>query len=50
MPNEIPTQTECLRCHGSGSRAGETCDLCHGTGAIPVTQYPPGTNPYQENE
>lgn len=34
------TSTVCPQCHGSGKRGGETCDLCKGTGRIPVYQEP----------
>ena len=48
MPNDIPTQTDCPQCYGTGKRNGEVCDSCNGTGKIAVTHYPPDTNPYKE--
>jgi DnaJ-class molecular chaperone len=50
MANGVPEDTECPRCHGTGKRAGETCNLCGGSGRVPVTQYPPDTNPYKEKD
>ncbi len=48
MPDDIPTQTDCPQCHGTGKRNGEVCDSCNGTGKIGVTHYPPNTIPYKE--
>ena len=48
MANEIPTDMECSDCHGSGERVGETCSRCGGSGRLPVPNYPPDTNPYEE--
>jgi RecJ-like exonuclease len=40
--NRIPPTTKCPRCHGTGQRAdGSICDLCDGTGEIPVHEEPP---------
>jgi len=50
MANEVPSTTQCPQCHGMGNRGGQTCDLCHGSGSIPVKQYPPGTNPHETND
>ena len=48
MANDIPTQTECPQCHGTGKRNGEVCESCNGTGQIGVTHYPPDSDPYKE--
>ncbi len=50
MANDVPEDMECPACHGTGRRAGEVCNLCGGSGRIPVTQYPPGTNPFEKRE
>lgn len=50
MANEVPTEMECPDCHGTGTRAGETCSRCGGSGTLPVPHHPPDTNPYEEND
>jgi hypothetical protein len=32
MPNEEPTTTQCPACHGTGTRNGQVCNLCGGSG------------------
>lgn len=39
-PNYMP----CPQCHGSGERGGEVCDLCKGSGQVPVGDRDPYEN------
>lgn len=50
MVNEVPADAECPQCHGAGTRNGEVCDLCGGSGRIPVVHYPPDTDPFEQND
>jgi DnaJ-class molecular chaperone len=50
MDRDIPEDTECPQCHGTGKRNGGICDLCGGSGRRVVTRYAPDTNPYEEND
>ena len=38
---EVPKNTECPLCHGTGDRNGEACDNCEGRGQIPVDEQEP---------
>ena len=45
MANDIPTETDCLQCHGTGKRNGEVCESCNGTGKIGVADTNPSKEP-----
>ncbi len=48
---EIPSQTECPSCHGSGIAPGtpnQVCNTCQGSGSIAVRNLPPDTEPFSK--